>query len=145
FQPSLFSTVHEKLVPLLLGPCIEKLNPPSALYFRETREVLFGCKVEAISPPEKRAEQWAALEKGFSVLASWFEAAGDGRLLLGGGGPAGDASRVSHADISVAGILIWVRIILEEESEEWRRIESFDGGRWKRYLKFFEQWADISR
>ncbi|KAH9930239.1 uncharacterized protein B0H18DRAFT_873330 [Fomitopsis serialis] len=145
FQDALLSAVHMKLIPLLICACVTKLNPPSEAYFREAREVTFGCTVEELSPPEKRPEQWDAVEKGFGVLASWVETAGDDRLLLTGGGPAGDASRVRHADISIAGLLIWVRAIYGEESEEWRRVKSFDGGRWKRFLDFFEQWADTSR
>lgn len=144
FQDALSSAVHAKLIPLLICACVTKLNPPSEAYFREAREITFGCKVEELSPPEKRPEQWAVVEKGFGVLASWFGAAGDDRLLLMGGGPAGDASCVRHADISIAGLLIWVRAIYGEQSEEWRRVEGFDGGRWKRFLDFFEQWADTS-
>lgn len=145
FQDALLRTVHERLIPLLIPTCIVKLNPPSQLYFRETREVTFGCKVEELSPPEKRAEQWAAVEKGFSVLASWFEAAGDDRLLIMGGDVSGGVSGVCHADTAIAGLLMWIRQVYGEESKEWQRVENFDGGRWGHFLDYFEKWADTSR
>ena len=101
-------------------------------------------KLEGLSPPgsAQRAEQLAQLQKGFSVLASWFDAAGDGRLLLTGGGPNGDPNKVVHGDTYIAGVLIWARIIWGAESEEWKAIEGYGGGRWKRYMAFFEKWAD---
>jgi len=137
--------LHQKLMPLMLHAIATALSPRSAEYFFETREKSLGCKLEELSPPgsEKRAEQWVVAEKAFGVVASWFKAGGDGRLLLSGGGPDGDGGKVTHADTYVAGVLIWLRIMLD--SEDWQRVESFDGGRWKRYLAFFEKWADTSR
>jgi len=148
FQRAFSTALHQKLKPLILHRiAATALNPPSAKYFFETREKVLGCKLAEVSPPgsQKRAEQWAVAEKGSGVVASWFEAAGDGRLLLSGEGPDGDGGKVTHADTYVAGVLIWLRVIFGADSEDWRRVEGFDGGRWKRYLAFFEQWADTSR
>ena len=144
FQHAFVETVHKLFMPLALAPICQMLNPPSQKYFRETREAQRGAKLEELSPPgsKLRAEQLDKLQKGFSVLASWFDAAGDGRLLLTGGGPDGDPTKVVHGDTYIAGVLIWARITWGAESEEWKAVESYDGGRWKRYLAFFEKWAD---
>lgn len=138
FQHALI-TVHERIVPLIMYPAMTRLNPRSQAYFRETREKRFGCKMEEICPLEKQAEQWARLEKAFSLLASWFEAAGDGRLLLMGT----DEGKICHADTQIAGRLKWIQTVFGKGSEEWKRVEGFDGGRWKRFLAIMEKWADV--
>lgn len=125
----------------MMFPAMNRLNPRGQAFFRETRERSFGCKMEEICPPEKQADQWARVEVAFSVLTSWFEAAGDGRLLLLGT----DEGRICHADTQIAGMLKWVQTIFGPDSEEWRRVETFDGGRWKRFMAVMEQWADTSR
>lgn len=144
FQHAFVGAVHKHFMPLALLPICDMLNPPSQKYFRETREAARGVKLEELSPPgsKERAEQFDQLQKGFGVLTSWFDAAGDGRLLLTGGGPDGDSNKVVHGDTYIAGVLIWARITWGAESEEWKTVESYDGGRWKRYLAFFEKWAD---
>jgi len=147
FQKAVFSALHEKLTPLVVCRiATTALGPPNQKYFRATREAMFGCTLEELSPPgsTKLVEQWEGVENGFRAITSWIEAAGDGRLLLCGG-PDGDVSKVSHADTDLAGSVILLRTLFGAESEEWRRVERFDGGRWKRYLVFFEQWADTSR
>ncbi|KZT68722.1 hypothetical protein DAEQUDRAFT_811967 [Daedalea quercina L-15889] len=139
--------VHKHFMPLMLYPTAEKLNLRSREYFVETREAALGIKLEDLSPPgsEKRAQQFVTLEKAFGVLTSWFDAAADGRLLLKGGSPEGGANNVSHADTAIAGVLIWARITFGEDSDEWHAVESYNNGRWKRYLAFFERWADRSK
>lgn len=146
FQTALFSNVQEHLSLLLAQSIVAKLNAPSQTYLRLKLEAIFGCKVEEILTPEQRAERWSNLEKGFSVVASWLELTGDGRLLLMGGDGADDGnSLLCHADTSIAGMLIYARAGFGEESEEWQRIESLDGGRWKRFLNYFAKWVDTSR
>ncbi|KAH9832522.1 uncharacterized protein C8Q71DRAFT_776835 [Rhodofomes roseus] len=140
FQHALGDVLHTRVVPLLLHQIAKPLNPRSRDYFIETREAFLGCKLEELSPPgsEKNAAQWVAMEKAFGVVASWIESAGDGRLLLSGGGPDGEDGKVTHADTDLAGVLIAMRVLLGVDSKEWERIEGFDGGRWKRYLTCFK-------
>ena len=143
FQDALFTALQMPFAYLVLHGCIGKLNPPSGAYFRKKLEGIVGCPLEEVSPPgsEKRAGQWAATEKGFSTVASWFDAAGDWRLLLLGGAADGEDGAVSHADIALASFLLYVRAMLGEESEDWKRVQNFDNGRWKRFLDYFEKWT----
>jgi len=143
FQYAAGTAVHAQIVPLIMFPAMTRLNPRSQAFFRETREQRFGCRMEEICPPEKQAAQWASLEKAFSLLVSWYEAAGDGRLLLMGP----DEDQLCHADTQIAGLLKWMQTVFGKESEEWKRVERFDGGRWKRFLDVMEQWGggDVSR
>lgn len=146
FQDALYLNVMQHLSLLLAPTLVAKLNAPGQAYLRPKLERIFGCKVEDILTPEKHVELWAALEKGLNALASWFEGAGDGRLLLMGGGSGADGGDglLCHADTSIAGFLAYARVGWGEESEEWQRIANFDGGRWKRFLKYFEKWVDTS-
>lgn len=146
FLDAMYSAVEQPLSKTTIHPCNEKLNPPSRAYWREKLEGIFGCRLEDLSPPgsEQRTQQWAAAEKGLSTVASWFDAAGDDRLLLLGGGADGRDSPICYADTVIAAVLIHTRFALGEQSEEWRRIEGLDNGRWKRYLDYFEKWADVS-
>lgn len=145
FLDALNTTVQQPCSMLTLHPCIGKLNPPSQAFWQKKLEGIFG-PLEDISPPgsEKRAQQWAAVEKGFETLSSWFNAAGDDRLLLLGGGADGRDSPICHADTVIASYLIHTRFVLGEQSEEWRRVEVLDNGRWKRYLEYAQRWADES-
>ncbi|KAH9832520.1 uncharacterized protein C8Q71DRAFT_776830 [Rhodofomes roseus] len=141
FEHAFDMVLRRHLRPLVLHRAAAVLSPPSAKYFLETREKALGFKLEELSPPgsAKRVQDWAEVEKGFSVVASWFEAAGDGRLLLSGDGT------LTHADTHVAGCLMWLRLVFGPESEDWRRVEGLNGGFWKRYLAGFAKWMDTSR
>ena len=141
FAHALHSTVHSALRPLMMLPAMNRLSPRGHAFFRETRELSFGCKMEEICPAEKQADQWAIVEKAFGQLTSWVEAAGDGRVLLLGT----DEERICHADTQILGLLKWVQAIFGPESEEWRRVETFNGGRWKRFMIVMEKWTDTSR
>lgn len=145
FHDALYRNVMQHLSLLLAPILVSKLNAPGQVYLRTKLEIIFGCQVEDIVTTEKRVELWTALEKGLGVVASWFDAPRDGRLLLmGGSGADGSDGPLCHADTCIAGFLVYARLGWGEESEEWRRIESFDGGRWKRSLKYFDTWVDTS-
>ena len=140
FGFALRASVHQALRPLMMFPAMNRLHPRGHAFFRETRELSFGCKMEEICPPEKQAAQWACVEKAFGQLTSWFEAAGDGRLLL----LSADEGRICHADTQILGLLKWVQAIFGPDSEEWRRLETFDDGRWKRFLTVMAKWTDTT-
>ena len=143
FQDALFTVLQLPFAYLVLHDCVGKLNPPSSVYFRKKLESIVGCRLEEVSPPgsEKRAEQWTTVEKGFGTVASWFDAAGDGRLFILGGDADGQDAHVCHADIALASFLLYARAMLGEESGEWARVQNLDNGRWKRLLNYCERWA----
>lgn len=141
FQQAYWDTILEHLRSLIMLPALKRqLNERSQTYFRETREKAFACRMEEICTPDKQAEQWGRLEKAFGVMASWFEAAGDGRVLFLGT----DEGQICHADTQIGGLLKWIQTVFGPESEEWRRVEGFDGGRWKRFMAIIDKWADTS-
>ena len=122
------------------------LPPASQAYWRRTREALFGTTLEELSPPHKRAAQWSEVERAFNVVAGWLDAAGDERLtFLGGETVVNGRLCVSHADLCVAGTLEWMRAVFGEDSEEWKAIEGWQGGRWKKLLDLLAPYRDTSR
>ncbi|KAH6904516.1 hypothetical protein BKA70DRAFT_1154146 [Coprinopsis sp. MPI-PUGE-AT-0042] len=53
----------------------------------------------------------------------------------------GDA--ISFADFALASALIWVRVVLGEESEEWKAVIEWDGGKWKRFMARLEAYQAV--
>ncbi|KAI0712273.1 hypothetical protein C8Q76DRAFT_622299 [Earliella scabrosa] len=115
------------------------LNPASLPYFRVTRESFFGAKLEEIAPvgSEKRAKHWEAVKKGFHEVAEWLSVDGEARRFFLGG------ETVCYADIRVAGILIWFRETFGEESDEWKDVLSWDGGRWGAFMDAMKKYEMV--
>lgn len=126
---------------LLLSPkmCAE-LNPPSAAFYR-TKERQYGGTMEEMSPEgsARRAELWDTVKDGLSTLAKMYDANGVGKDGREKPWFFGDA--FSFADMILAGYLLWAKIVLGEDSEEWRALAGWDGGRWARVVKFTEKYS----
>ena len=82
-------------------------------------------------------EDWRSLQDGLGRLDKWLNANGPGKDLLFLG------DRVCFCDIQVASLLIWARIICGEDSEDWKRISSWHGGKWKRLVEYFDPHATV--
>ncbi|KAH9924680.1 uncharacterized protein BXZ73DRAFT_91251 [Epithele typhae] len=125
---------------VIIPAAFEKLRAASQPYFRATREKRFNKKIEDIAPKgsEFRAECWRKTEEGFSKMAKWYEADGEEKLLV-----MGDKGGASYADFVIAGVFSWFRDCLGEESEEWKSVEKWDGGRWIRLLSVMEQYSTV--
>ncbi|ESK89976.1 hypothetical protein Moror_736 [Moniliophthora roreri MCA 2997] len=121
------------LTPLLMPRTAEVLNPPSEEYFRRTKEVKLGKSITELEPKgEKRVEVWKQVQDAFGVVDAWIE---NGRFVMG--------DRVSFADFDLAGMFLWIRIAWGEDSEEWKNVSSWHGGRWSRLLKELEVYEKL--
>ncbi|KAM5545463.1 hypothetical protein V8D89_000501 [Ganoderma adspersum] len=132
--PSSYTLV---IVPAAFGV----LREGSKQYFRETREARLGGRLEELAPPgsDARAQVWAKLKKATGKIAAWYE---------GGGGKErsfvlGDGAGVTYADTVVAGFFVWFKVCLGEESEEWKEMAAWDGGRWGKLLAAFEKYSAV--
>ena len=75
----------------------------------------------------------------YGLIASWLDCAGDGRITFLGGDLVVDGKpRVTHADLSVATGLLWMRTVCGADSEEWKMVKGWHGGRWTRLLDVLE-------
>ncbi|KZT69520.1 hypothetical protein DAEQUDRAFT_756893 [Daedalea quercina L-15889] len=132
------------IAPLFVLPVHLLLQSPSQPYWRRTREQALGSKLEDVCPPEKHAAQWAEVERALGEVAKWLDSAGDGRITYLGGDVEA-APRFTQTDLCIASFVLWIRIVTGRESEEWRKVEGWHGGRWKRLLDLLEPFADYSR
>ncbi|KZT66113.1 hypothetical protein DAEQUDRAFT_635715, partial [Daedalea quercina L-15889] len=140
FTEAFMGELGPAITPLFLPRQLPLLQPASQPYWRRTREqMLGGGRLEDVCPPEKYAAQWAEIERAMGVVATWLDSACDGRItFLGGAAGLEGAPRFTHADLCVAGFLLWMRIVTGRESEEWRNVEGWHGGRWKKLMDLLE-------
>ncbi|KAI8990692.1 hypothetical protein BD414DRAFT_484497 [Trametes punicea] len=126
---AVMQTIGHLVMPVVL----QRLNDASKAHFKQRREMVFGGHIEEWSPPGSavRAEQWRQLQTGFGRIAQWLAAGGKERKFFMG-------DYITFADITLAARLMWMKRILGEESEEWRDVEKWDGGRWARLVEAFE-------
>ncbi|TFK67434.1 hypothetical protein BDN72DRAFT_798951 [Pluteus cervinus] len=109
------------------------LNPVSEVYFRRTREETFGKRLEDVVPKKETGDwdrEWEKVKKDFEAADKWFRqhaAPNSGEWVLG--------DTLSFADLSIAGYLIWIRILMGEDSQYWKDITSWSGGRWGRFIE----------
>ncbi|KAG7443970.1 uncharacterized protein BT62DRAFT_981875 [Guyanagaster necrorhizus] len=98
------------------------LNPRSQGFFRDTKEknTLDGRTLEEAAPKGVHKEkEWARLRNDFGKIDAWMK---EDKYFMG--------DVISYADFSISGWLLWVRIIYGADSEEWKDILTWHGGRW---------------
>lgn len=141
FQRAFESVIMTPDLMAIMVPGVhDVLNPASQPYFRVTREKRFG-KLEDLAPAgsDKRAKHWAGVKKGYRAVAEWLngDVSGEERLLFLGG------DRISYADVSVAALLMWIRAIFGDDSEEWKDVLSWDDGRWARFTDVMKKYESV--
>lgn len=141
------TVLRDAMIPLFIPRSFPLLNSASQPYWRRTREAWFnGVKLEDVCPPPKHAAQWAEIERAYGLIANWLDSAGDGRITLFGGGAVVDGKpRVSQADITIAAALLWMRIVCGRDGDEWKAVEGWHEGRWKKLLDLLEPYCDCSQ
>ncbi|KAI1790149.1 hypothetical protein LXA43DRAFT_891563 [Ganoderma leucocontextum] len=140
FQDAFLGAFGAAHAPIIIPAAFSVLHPGSQPYFRRTREVRLGGKLEALAPQgsEARAAAWAKVKKATSKVASWYEADGKERSFV-----LGDDAGATYADVIVAGFFMWFKACLGEDSEEWKEMISWDGGRWAKLLTAFEKYGAV--
>ena len=117
------------------APECSMLNPPSAEYFRRTREEMFGRSLEDLVPQGEKGEaEWAKFRAGLGRVDGWYAKTG-GPFLLG------DAP--SWADFVVASHVIWWKNVWGEESKQWNDVSKWHGGRWNAILENLKDYQQV--
>jgi len=116
---------------------MSRLNPPSAEYFKKTKEAQVGMTFEQMMPKgDRAAEEWNKFRDGLGKVDAWFAQTDDsGPFLLG--------AEISWGDIVVGAFLIWLKVILGEDSKQWRDISSWHRGRWGAMLKNLGRFSNV--
>lgn len=126
FDEVLFKNIST-LLALAFPDFLHKMNARSSCYMTE--------KVEAVGS-KNRQEDWAKAEEGMSKVAAWYEKnAEKGPFYLG--------AKMSWVDIVIASFLVFFKRSWGEDSQEWRRICSWDGGRWRNHAEIFHEFEFV--
>ncbi|TBU53652.1 hypothetical protein BD310DRAFT_859839 [Dichomitus squalens] len=127
--------------PIIIPGAFNILRPGSQPYFRQTREAALGAKLEDLAPPgsETRANLWAKVRKDAIKVNAWYEADGNKDKTFVLGAHAG----VTYADVIVAAFFAWFKKSLGEDSQEWKVIAAWNGGRWGKLLDAFEKYGAV--
>ena len=118
FMSSLFP-----IFPRLAGPVCNILNPASERYFRASKEDIWDNLDELVSPGPIREGRWKEVKEGLDTLSSFLERIGEGKPFYFG-------DTFSFADIVAVSFFTWLKVILDEESDEWKALERWNNGRW---------------
>ena len=132
-----FKSVLMSHIPMLfvLPSCVI-LDDRGSEYFRQTRELAFGKKLEEFGPEgEVREGHWKALEAGSNQIAAIIEKNGPDIDYVAGG------SEPTRADLILVSFLMWIKTIVPEEWE--KRVKGWSGGRWERLLKKTKEWQAV--
>ena len=140
FEDAFWSTLGSGYAPIIIPAAFSVLCEGSKPYFRETRELRLGGRLEELAPlgSDARAQAWAKLKKATGKIASWYEGSSKERKFV-----LGDDAGLTYADVVVAGFLTWFKVCLGEESEEWKQLAAWDGGRWGQLMAAFEKYSAV--
>lgn len=97
---------------------------------------LFG-KSQEERRRENGDELWKTLEDGLTKICAWLDGNGAGKDLLVMG------DKVCFADLQLAALLTNARVVWGRDSEEWKRVCSWNEGKWERYLAQFEPYMTV--
>lgn len=115
------------MAPFLVPKVLTKLNPASQPYFRRTREVRFGKKLEDVPPSEEtRDQEWKKVDAALVKITAWYKSPEDVYIT---------GNQLSFADMQIGSYILFVKTILGEDSYEWKMLCSGQGGRWKRLIE----------
>ncbi|EEB94531.1 hypothetical protein MPER_06640 [Moniliophthora perniciosa FA553] len=79
---------------------------------------------------EQKAGAWMAVKGGLDDIARWYNLKEENAFLTG--------EKPIYADFSFIPIFYVVRICFGESSEEWKKLASWNGGRWVKMLEVAE-------
>ena len=114
-----------------------KLNPVSEEYFRRTREILFGQKLEDVVPTgNARTEEWGKFEKALTSAHSYL-------VLTDKKGPYVLGDTISWSDLVLFCFLNFFKSIFGENSKEWKDIASWNGGRWEAHINALKKYNTV--
>ncbi|KAG7091608.1 hypothetical protein E1B28_010627 [Marasmius oreades] len=130
---SLGPTILGSFSQFILPPGIKFLNEPSAKYCTDRLVVGGRPLMDLELQGEKRVVEWEKVEHGFGVIDSWMKK--EDKFLMG--------DRFIFADLTIGALVRRVRQLYGEDSEEWRSMEKWHGGRWARLVKELDEYAMI--
>ncbi|KAF8996514.1 hypothetical protein BDQ17DRAFT_1364310 [Cyathus striatus] len=121
----------------LLRPMAGILSPRSVKYL--SPRLFFGrtwADLMALTKEDER-EGLKKVNEALVDVDQWFRKAGQEGSFLTGEKPV-------FVDFAVGGMFVFIRTLVEEESEAWKEIVSWQGGRWAKLLDDLKEWEVIA-
>lgn len=113
------------------------LNARSEEYSRRRREEVFGKKLEELaSPGPLRDAEWTKVKEGLERVAEVYDKNGEGKVFFFG-------DVFTFADACTVGYVLCLQIALGAESEEWKSVANWSGGRWGKLLEETKKWYAV--
>ncbi|KAK0188401.1 hypothetical protein F5146DRAFT_664420 [Armillaria mellea] len=115
---------------LTLAKATSMMNPASQYSrAREWSRIL----EDPVPTGEERQREWAKVREAFGKVDRWY---GEGdRYVMG--------DVVSFADFTVSAWVMWFRTLFGEDSEEWKDVSTWHGGRWGALVKDLEKYEMV--
>lgn len=121
---------------------LEKLNDRSKAHFSRSHVAAIRGDSDAqtieeiVVSPEALEERWKGdVKSAFDALDHRLGEEREGKWVLG--------DTVSFSDLILAAFLIWSKATLGEESQEWKDVMSWNGGRWERFYQHFSRYEVV--
>ena len=135
FEPILVGNICAAW-PFVIPAVAAKLNPRSEEYLR-LREISYGGERVVVPSGDARTEEWGKFKKGMDIAyASLVMTDKKGPYMMG--------DTISWSDFVLFGFLSFFRVIWGEESEEWKDIGSWNGGRWEKLVEVLEKYNTVT-
>jgi len=118
-------------------PVLSKLNERGREHARKMKEEQFGKTLEELEPKgEDAVREWEKLKAAFGKIDAYYaKTNGTGPFILG--------QSISWGDIVVASFVIWIQLSFGEDSQQWKDISAWHGGRWSSILKAFDDFSAV--
>ncbi|EKM51702.1 uncharacterized protein PHACADRAFT_261998 [Phanerochaete carnosa HHB-10118-sp] len=135
FHDFIWEHVGHPLLMLAAVDTTSSLLPRSQIYFRSSREEVYGKRLEELGTEE----EWQKFEAGLEKLRGYLEGnrEGNGLLLMGA------RSGITYSDIQFAGMLVWAKVVWGEESQNWKRLVGLHGGKWDMFYAQFSKFEQV--
>ncbi|KAI4527142.1 hypothetical protein K525DRAFT_232458 [Schizophyllum commune Loenen D] len=133
FTDTMFQKVAFAFFPAILEHGFKIFNERTQVYFRETREKIFGKKLEEIWGDEVAVKKAKADGKeGLKWVEAMVKENGDTALFLLGDSPV-------DADFAIASVFQWIK---KGYPAMWEELKGLNGGRWARFMEAMHQYED---
>ncbi|KAJ6489816.1 hypothetical protein C8R45DRAFT_991877 [Mycena sanguinolenta] len=127
-------TTAAVLRPLVIPNVVTHLEGRDAVYFRESRQAIFGKELSEICPASQRDEMIGAFEVALAGLSDFVGEANDQGWVFGKDGPA-------YEDFELVGWFIWAKVA--GLPDLWERIKELNDAKWSKLLSAVEPYMSV--
>ncbi|KAJ2912538.1 hypothetical protein MD484_g7892, partial [Candolleomyces efflorescens] len=128
------------LYPLLAPNVIAHMNLESSQKYQRIFESILKQSLQDFKNDEAlHAKLWKDAEDSLTIANGWFKTL-DGEEGLG---PWIMGDNVSYSDLIVGSGLAWIATCSMEDSEDWRKVGTWNNGRWKVFWEKMKPYAQV--